>query len=156
MNILKKASLYECPILVGEDDLSIRVGNLVVAPMLVVCFVLIIAFGGYARGVVATEWSITTKFDQRFVVDDNTRFQSGSSSTTYGFTTLPETQYRYRSPVLDINVFGAGGFSRFNDSTLDSEELTVRSVSSYTTERSIWALNANFQPRSHHQVPNPY
>jgi hypothetical protein len=95
--------------------------------------------------VIAAEWSITSTLNQRFVADDNIQMQSGDASETFGSTTSPESRYRYRSPALDLNVFGRFDFARFNDSLYNREDQTLRSVSSYETTRSIWGLNADLE-----------
>ena len=115
-------------------------GTMRIVPYCVTVCLIISANASYAA-----EWSITTKIDQRFQVDDNIRLRSDGAKTTFGSTTSPESRYRYRSPTLDLNFYGRLEFSRFNDSIFNSEDQTFRSVSSYTTERSRWGLNADIQ-----------
>lgn len=93
----------------------------------------------------AAEWSITTKVDQRFEFDDNARLRTAGSDVIYGSTTSPESRYRYRSPTLDVNVFGRLDFSRFNEDVFNTEDQELRTTSTYSTERGLFTLDAEFE-----------
>ena len=92
----------------------------------------------------SAEWSVTTTIDQEFLFDDNPRLRTENYDPIFGSTTSPESRYRYRSPTLDISLYGRFDFARFNDKAFNSEDLNIRLDSEYTQERSIWGIDGLF------------